>query len=101
MTVSFTAWGVVLIVHVLAYAARTLRDGPKDWLPGAEQVVAGVRSRRAALSGALLAGVLVALATYPAQQSGPNHRREHRHDDASGTRSFTSSGALLEAGSRE
>jgi hypothetical protein len=61
--VSFGVWGVVMIVHVLAYIARTLRVGPADWLPHAEQVVAGTRSRRAALAGALLAGAIVALAT--------------------------------------
>jgi len=75
---------VVLIAHVLAYIVRTLRLGPADWLPHAEQVVAGTRSRRAALGGALLAGVIVALATYPAQQAWLSHRREHRHDDRRG-----------------
>jgi hypothetical protein len=63
LAVSFVVWGVVMIVHVLAYIARTLRVGPADWLPHAEQVVAGARSRRAALGGALLAGAIVALAT--------------------------------------
>jgi hypothetical protein len=88
--VSFGVWGVLMIGHVLACSARTLRVGPADWLPHAEQVVAGVRSRRAALVGALLAGAIVALATYPAQQSWLSHRHEHRHADASGTRLFTS-----------
>ncbi len=72
-----------MIVHVLAYIARTLRVGPADWLPRAEQVVAGTRSRRAALGGALLAGAIVALATYPAQQTWLSHRREHRDADVS------------------
>lgn len=48
--VSFGVWGVLMIVHVLAYIARTLRLGPADWLPHAERVVAGVRSRRAELA---------------------------------------------------
>jgi hypothetical protein len=98
--VSFAVWGVVIIVHVLAYVARTLRLGPADWLPKAEQVVAGVRSRRAALAGALLAGVLLALATYPAQQGWLNHRRGHGHNDASGVRIFTSHPGAAAAGSR-
>jgi hypothetical protein len=76
--VSFVVWGLVMIVHVLAYIARTLRVGPADWLPHAEQVVAGARSRRAALGGALLSGAIVALATYPAQQAWLSHHREHR-----------------------
>jgi len=87
--VSFGVWGVVMIVHVLAYLARTLRVGPADWLPHAQDVVAGVRSRRAALAGALLAGAILALATYPAQQSWLSHRREHRHTHASGTHLLT------------
>jgi Na+/H+-translocating membrane pyrophosphatase len=44
-------------------------------------MVAGGRSRRAALVGALLAGVILALATYSAQQAWLNHRHEHRHGD--------------------
>jgi hypothetical protein len=76
--VSFGVWGVVVSIHVLAYLARTLRVGPADWRRHAEQVVAGTRSRRAALGGALLAGVVLALATYPAQQSWLSHRRDHR-----------------------
>jgi hypothetical protein len=76
--VSFGIWGVVVSIHVLAYLARTLRIGPEDWRRRAEQVVAGTRSRRAALGVALLAGVILALATYPAQQSWLSHRREHR-----------------------
>jgi len=87
--VSFVVWGVIMIVHVLAYLARTLRVGTADWLPHAEQV-AGVRSRRAAVGGALLAGAIVALATYPAQQAWLSHRHEHGHGDASGTRLFAS-----------
>jgi hypothetical protein len=62
---SFPVWGVLMVVHVLAYLVRTLRVGTADWRPQAELVVAGVRSRGAALSGALLAGVIVALAAYP------------------------------------
>jgi hypothetical protein len=98
--VSFGVWGVVMIVHVLAYIARTLRLGPADWFPNAEHVVAGVRSRRAALGGALLAGVLLALATYPVQQNWLSHRREHRHTDASSARLFTSHAPSAAAASR-
>jgi hypothetical protein len=82
--VSFGVWGVLMIVHVLAYLARTLRLGPADWLPHAERVVAGVRSRRALLAGALLAGATIALASYPAQQAWLSHRHGHRHRHAAG-----------------
>ncbi len=80
-TLSFIAWGLLMIVHVLAYLTRVLRDGPADWRRNAAQVVAGARSRRALLAGALLAGVILALATYPAQQDWLSHRHhDHRHE---------------------
>jgi hypothetical protein len=84
-SLSFVVWGILILVHVLAYGVRTLRVGPADWRRGAEVVVAGTRSRRAALSGALLAGVILALATYPAQRAWLSHHREHRRTDAFGT----------------
>lgn len=87
--VSFGVSGVLMIGHVLAYIARTLWVGPTDWLPHAEQVVAGVRSRRVVVGGAVLAGAIVT-ATYPAQQSWLSDRHEHRHADAPDTRLFTS-----------
>jgi len=87
--ISFGVWGVLVIVHVLAYIACTLRLGPADWLPNAERVVAGVRTRRAALAGALLAGAILALATYPVQQSWLAHRH-HRHSVDPGAHLFTS-----------
>jgi hypothetical protein len=93
--VSFGVWGVLMIVHVLAYIARTLRLGPADWLPTAGRVVAGVRSRRAALGGALLAGAIVALATYPAQQAWLSHRHEHGHTHAAGTHLLTPRSPVL------
>jgi hypothetical protein len=77
-TLSFIAWGVLMIVHVLAYVTRVLRVGTADWRRDAGHVVAGARSRRALLGGALLAGVVVALATYPLQQHWLSHRHEHR-----------------------
>jgi hypothetical protein len=79
--VSFAVWGVLIAIHTVAYLARVLRVGPADWRRHATRVVAGTRSRRAALLGALLAGVVLALATYPAQQSWLNHRHEHQHGD--------------------
>jgi hypothetical protein len=75
---SFAVWGVLMIVHVLAYLARTLRLGSEDWRGHADQIVAGARSRRAALGGALLAGVILASATYPAWRG---FHREHGHDE--------------------
>ena len=79
--VSFAAWGVLIAIHILAYLTRVLGVGVADWRRHAIPMVAGTRSRRAALLGALLAGVILALATYPAQQAWLNHRHEHHHDD--------------------
>jgi hypothetical protein len=93
--VSFGVWGVAMIVHVLAYIARTLRLGPADWLPNAERVVAGVRSRRAALGGTLIAGAIVALATYPAQQTWLSHRHLRRHGHAAATHLLTPRNPVL------
>ncbi len=81
-TFSFIVWGVLMIVHVLAYLRHVLRVGLADWRRRREKVVAGARSRRATLAIALIAGVIVALTTYPAQQSWLSHRHEHGHDDA-------------------
>jgi hypothetical protein len=82
--VSFVAWGVLTVAHVVAYLARALRVGTADWNPGADAVVGGTRSRRFVIVGALLAGVVVGLATYPAQQTWLSHRHEHRRADRLG-----------------
>ena len=79
--VSFAVWGVLIAIHVLAYLTRVVRVGLADWRRHPIPMVAGTRSRRAALLGALLAGVVLALATYPAQHAWLNHRHEHHHDD--------------------
>jgi hypothetical protein len=84
-TFSFVAWGVLIGVHALAYLARVLRDGTMDWRRNAVDVVAGVRSRRAILFGTLLAGVVVALATLPAQRTVMHHGgHDHQHEGRGG-----------------
>ena len=83
-TYSFIAWGVLIAVHVLAYLTRVFHDGVADWRRHAVEIVAGAGARRAVLTGALLAGVVVALATYSAQQTVLKHRGErgHHHENA-------------------
>jgi hypothetical protein len=76
--ISFGVWGVVMIVHVLAYIARTLRVGTDDWRRRACDSVAGARTRRALVASAILIGVALALATYSAQRAWLNHRHDHR-----------------------
>jgi hypothetical protein len=80
--VSFAVWGVLMAVHVLAYLTHVLVVGVADWRPQAAPVVPGAPHRRAALTGALLAGLILALGTWPAQQAWLGHRREHRHGAA-------------------
>jgi hypothetical protein len=80
---SFLVWGVLMIVHVVAYVGRALRVGTADWYPRGA-VVAGTRSRRVAIVGALLAGLVVAVATYPAQQNWLNHRHRDQQQGAVG-----------------
>jgi hypothetical protein len=82
--VSFGVWGVLMIIHVVAYPPRAIRLGTTDWRRHAERVVPGARVRRALLGGALLAGVIVALATYRAQQAFHPRAREPRAVAASG-----------------
>jgi hypothetical protein len=86
--VSFGIWGLLLIVHVLVYLARTLRVGTADWHHSAEPVVGGARGRRAALGGAVLAGVILAAATYPVQQGWLTHRRDRDRDGLASTPTF-------------
>ena len=80
-TYSFVAWGVLIGVHVLAYLTRVLRDGTMDWRRNAVDVVAGVRSRRAIVVGTLLAGVVLALATLPAQRTVLRHGGHGDHHE--------------------
>jgi hypothetical protein len=81
-TFSFVAWGVLMGVHVLAYLTRVVRDGVADWRRNATEVVAGVRTRRAVLVGSLLAGVIVALATWSPQQTVLHHGGHDHHEGA-------------------
>jgi hypothetical protein len=76
-TLSFIVWGVLMLVHVFAYLSRSLRVGSSDWRRTGGVVVAGAKARRAALGAALLAGVIVALATYPVQQAWLSHHHDH------------------------
>jgi hypothetical protein len=84
---SFAIWGVLMIVHVVAYIRLSLRVGKEDWRRHARVAVAGARSRRAALAGALLAGAILALATYPAQRAFHSDGGEHRGSAANKLRS--------------
>jgi hypothetical protein len=81
-TFSFIAWGVLIGVHVLAYLTRVFHDGVADWRRNASEVVAGVGTRRAVLVGSILAGVVLALATYNPQQTVLHHGGHRHHEGA-------------------
>ena len=84
-TLSFIAFGVLLSIHVLAYLTRVVREGTADWR---RHAAAGAPTRRGLLVGSLLAGAIVALATYSTQQSFLSHRH---HDDRKDARRSASS----------
>jgi hypothetical protein len=77
--VSFGVWGVLIAIHILAYLARVLPVGTADWRRRTASTVAGARSRRGALFVVLVTGVIIAVATYPAQQTWMSHRRTQEH----------------------
>jgi hypothetical protein len=79
---SFVVWGVLVVLHAAAYLSRTLRVGIADWRAQTSSLVPGGRGRRGLLVGALVLGVILALAIYPAQ-------RYRRHHDSNGRRAVT------------
>jgi hypothetical protein len=83
---SFVVWGVLMVVHVLAYLPRVLRDGPSDWRP--RHGLAGGGARRALLVASLAAGAAIALGTYSVQTSWLAHHHHHhdRHDSLAAAR---------------
>jgi hypothetical protein len=83
--VSFGVWGVLMIIHVVAYLARAFRLGTADVRRNAARIVPGARARRALLAGALLAGLVIALATHPAQQSFHPRAQEPGRQQPAGT----------------
>jgi hypothetical protein len=83
--VSFVIWGVLMIVHVLAYLRHVLSHGVADWRPAARSV-AGAKLRRYVVAGALAAGIVVGLGTYSVQTAWLSRRGHHRHERAIGDR---------------
>jgi hypothetical protein len=83
--VSFVIWGVLMIIHVLAYLRHVLSHGVADWRPAARSV-AGAKLRRYVVAGALAAGIVVGLGTYSVQTAWLSRRGHHRHERAIGDR---------------
>lgn len=74
-TFAFIAWGGIMVVHVIAYLPRVLRDGIADWRT--QRSLAGGGLRRALMVGVLVAGVALALVTYSLQTSWLDSHQSH------------------------
>jgi hypothetical protein len=72
-------WMIVLGVHVLVYARRTLRAVGDDVQMRTRRDVAGARWRGYVVAAALVCGIAVGLATLPVQHSWLNLGSPHHH----------------------
>jgi len=79
---SFAVWLVATGIHVLAYVSRVPRLALADWRPARRGgALGGSRSRRAALAGALVAGAILAVATFQYAQPWTHWLATHHHHD--------------------
>ena len=77
-------WIVIFGLHTLVYLKRAALSGLEDLAPSTRSTALGA-SRRAYLIAAVLAmGVIVGLATIPAQHHWVNLPRDHHHHDFQG-----------------
>ena len=60
---SFIAWFGAMTIHVLGHVLSLPRVASRDWRPGAP--IAGSRTRRLAVIGAVALGLALAVAVYP------------------------------------
>jgi hypothetical protein len=72
-------WLIVLGVHVLVYARRTLRAVGHDVQPRTRREVAGARWRGYVVVSALVCGIAVGLATLPVQHAWLHLGSHHHH----------------------
>ena len=72
--VSFVTWGVLVLVHILAYGLRASRVGRLDWQRSRRNRLSGAVARRALLAGGLTIGVVVAVTLYPHGSEAPGER---------------------------
>jgi hypothetical protein len=79
-------WTVILGLHVLVYLTRALRTAAADVVPRTRRETVGALGRTLALGAALAAGLVLGVATLPAQHVWlhlpPKH--EHEHDRGGG-----------------
>ena len=60
-------WTLLVGVHVLAYLRRALRSAHEDLVPQTRRAVVGAAGRMIALGTTIAAGVVLGVATLPAQ----------------------------------
>ena len=73
-------WIVLVGVHVLVYLKRALISSSEDVAPSSRASVRGASTRAYLLATAVVSGVVIGIATVPAQHHWVNLRR-HRHHD--------------------
>jgi hypothetical protein len=70
---SFIAFGVLLVVHVLAYATRVMRSVRTDWSAARRRAVPGTGARAMLVAAALGGGAALALSLVPAIHAYHGH----------------------------
>jgi hypothetical protein len=72
-------WLVLVGIHVLVYLQRALTSSAED-ATAVRRATRGARARAYLLATAILAGVVLGIATVPAQHHWVNLRRDHHRD---------------------
>ena len=75
-------WIVLVGVHVLVYLKRALISSSEDVAPSSRASVRGASARAYLLATAVVSGVVIGIATVPAQHHWVNLRRHHHHHDS-------------------
>jgi hypothetical protein len=70
---SFIAFGVLLVVHVLAYGTRVMRSVRTDWSAARRRAVPGTGARAMLVAAALGGGAALALSLVPAIHAYHGH----------------------------
>ncbi len=77
-------WTLLVGVHVLAYLRRALGSAREDVLPRTRRAAAGSAGRSLVLGAAIAVGVVLGVATLPAQHHGLHLPPRHEHGGGDG-----------------
>lgn len=77
-------WTLLIGAHVLAYLRRALWSAREDVAPRTRRAVVGAAGRIIALGTAIAAGVVLGMATLPAQHHWLHLPAQHEHDRGRG-----------------